>query len=115
MVATKDKRQRKRVTKSIPVIVSPNESHRRHESLDYYDCYSKDLSAEGAKIITHEPFAVGELLEIIVEPANEKRRYLLQAKVKWSLQIDDVPTYYTGLHFLDAGESDCESWRQNFH
>ncbi len=115
MADPKDKRQQDRVKKSVPIIVSPNESHGRQQSLDYYDCYSKDLSAEGAKIITHEPFAVGECLEIIVEPENDHRRYLLLGKVKWSLQIDDAPTYYTGIHFLDAGESDCASWQKNFH
>jgi len=114
-MASSDKRQSQRLVASIPVIVSPNEKHQKQESLNYYDCYSKDLSENGASIITHEPFFVGEKLEIIIELPEENSRFLLVAEVKWSLEIDDAPTYFTGVHFLSDTESDCNRWQRVFH
>jgi hypothetical protein len=75
-------------------------------------CRSKDISADGMKIISHCPMALGHELPMEIDLGEMWAVIDVVAEVKWCLEIDDAPTFYIGIKLINIEQENLQVWRK---
>jgi|GEM_PF-2041298 len=72
-----------------------------------------DVSCRGAKFTSSEPLPVGQMLVIDLISPPSQTRYHLMGQVRWCLEVDEIPTYHAGIHFVEDSSEDFAKWLKN--
>ncbi len=80
--------------------------------LNHYICSSQDISSSGVKLISHRVMQLGNTHCIKIDLGDGFGIINAVGKIKWCLEIDDVPTYYVGVKLQELNKKDTENWNK---
>ncbi|NVJ51360.1 MAG: PilZ domain-containing protein [Gammaproteobacteria bacterium] len=71
-----------------------------------------DISCGGAKFSATEPLPVGQILKVDVISPPRQSHFQLMGQVRWCLEVDEIPTYHAGIHFVEDDGAEFAEWLQ---
>ncbi len=74
----------------------------------------RDWSVQGVKVECHEPVPIGQVLKMDLHLDDIHQEFHLIGQIRWCLEVDQTPTYFAGICFIEDGSKDYKCWQKQF-
>ena len=75
-------------------------------------CSTKDVSAQGLRILLDQPVPEGYNLELWVEISSHPSKFYLAGAVKWCKEVDEGKRYLVGIELAEGRTEDLDTWQK---